>query len=290
LVGPVVGTPDVANKRFTLLGQTVQIGANTIFDNSSIPALASINDISTGNVLEVHGVLNVTTNAYDATRIERKSGALQYKIRGAVKSLDAAAGTFKIGSETISYPVGMNLPTGFGNDQIVRVKLQTAQVNNAWVATRIKSGVSSMGDRSEAELKGTVNDFNETAKTFTVSGISVDASKASIFPTSLGNGTFVEVEGPMVNNTLVARKVTLEDSLSSGAGEFEFHGRIEQLAGDHTNFVVHSVKVTVVTGANATVFARGATQANLVNGMCVEVKTNAAMNATYIKSDNDCAP
>ncbi|MEQ1804588.1 MAG: DUF5666 domain-containing protein, partial [Burkholderiaceae bacterium] len=32
LVGPVVGTPDVANKRFTLLGQTVQIGANTIFD------------------------------------------------------------------------------------------------------------------------------------------------------------------------------------------------------------------------------------------------------------------
>ncbi len=286
LVGPVGPNPGTPADTFTLLGQTVKVGATTIYDDSSA-TLSGFADIKAGDVLEVHGVLNATTNAYDATRIERKSSPTLFKIRGVVKALDTVAKTFKIGSETISYAGVTNLPNGFGNDQIVRVKLQTAQVNDAWVATRIKSGANSMGDRSEAEVKGTVKDFNADTKTFTVSGISVDASKASIYPASLGNGTFVEVEGPMLNNTLVARKVSLEDSHSSGAGEFEFHGRVTGLNTERTRFTVHGTTLAI---SDATAFIRGASRSALADGMCVEVRANATMLATEVKPDNDCAP
>lgn len=286
LVGPVVGTPDVANKRFTLLGQTVQVGDKTIFDNSSNPALASINDISAGNVLEVHGVFNATSNAYDATRIERKSGATLFKIRGAVAALTAS--TFRIGNELISYPAGLKLPNPFAEGQIVRVKLLPTKdaTTGAWVATRIKSGLSSMGDHGEAEVKGTVTAFNSRSD-FTVSGISVDASNAAIYPASLGKDAFVEVEGTMVNNKLVARKVTLQDSLSSGSGAFEFHGRVTGLNTERTSFTVHGTTLAI---NDATAFIRGASRSTLANDMCVEVRANATMLATEVKPDNDCAP
>jgi Domain of unknown function (DUF5666) len=281
LVGPVGPNPDATAKTFTLLGQTVQIGDKTIFDNSSVPALASISDIKAGDVLEVHGLFNTTSKAYDATRIERKTGATLYKIRGVVA--DWSGTTFKIGTELISYPAGLNLPSGFANGQIVRVKLQTVQIADAWVATRIKSGVRSMGDHSEAEVKGTVTDFKSKSD-FKVNGISVDATNATIYPSSLGNGAFVEVEGSMVADKLMAKKVTLEDSTDTD--DFEFHGRVVNLNAAHTTFEVHSVTVTIT---DRTAFAR-TTQANLAENMCVEVKTDAAMNATYVKADNDCAP
>ena len=286
LVGPVVGTPDVANKRFTLLGQTVQVGDRTIFDNSSMPALASINDISAGDVLEVHGVFNATSNAYDATRIERKSGATRFKIRGAVAALTAS--TFKIGSELISYPAGLKLPNPFAEGQIVRVKLLPTKdaATGAWVATRIKSGVSSMGDHGEAEVKGTVTAFNSRSD-FTVSGISVDASNATIYPASLGKDAFVEVEGTMVNNKLIAKKVKLEDNRSSDSGDFEFHGRVTGLNTERTRFTVHGTTLAI---NDATAFIRGASRLTLTNNMCVEVRANATMLATEVKLDNDCAP
>ncbi len=284
LVGPVDAVNATAST-FTVLGQTVNVDpATTIFDNSISggfsPALVNM-------LVEVHGLFDPTGKTYTATRVEAKAAAQSFKIRGVVAALDTASRTFKIGSQLISYAADLKLPNGFANDQIVRVKLQTTQVAGAWVATRIKSGLNSMGDRDEAEVKGTVTDLIQGTKTFKVSGISVDASKASIYPANLANGAFVEVEGAMLNGTLVAKKVALEDSVSEGDGDFEFHGRIANLNAEHTAFAVHSVQVTI---SNATVFARGATKANLANGMCVEVKTDAAMNATFVKTDNDCAP
>jgi hypothetical protein len=289
LVGPI--GPTIAlnassiplTGQFTVLGQTVNVDSSTIFDDRFGTGFAGL---APGDIVEVHGMLDAKTGNYTATRVEPKAAATQYKIRGVVAALDPNARTFKIGSESISYAADLKLPNSFAKDQIVRVKLQTTQVNNAWIATRIKSGVNSMGDHTEAEVKGTVKDFSPTSKTFTVSGISVDASKASIYPSSLDNGAFVEVEGTMVNNTLIARKVALEDSISEGTGDFEFHGRISNLNPAHTSFEVHSVTVTVT---NTTEFAR-TTKDDLAANMCVEVKTDAAMNATYIKADNDCAP
>jgi Domain of unknown function (DUF5666) len=288
IVGPVSRATikvnvDARSGSFVLLGQTVNVSASTVIDDSLIAAVTAGTDPI---VVEVHGTLDSTTGAYNATRIELKASATQFKIRGAVASLDPAAHTFKIGSELISYPADLKLPNGFAEKLIVRVKVQTVQVAGAWVATRIKSGVNSMGDHGEAEAKGTVTDFKSKSD-FKVNGISVDATNATIYPSSLDKGAFVEVEGAMVNGTLVAKKVALEDSLSEGNGDFEFHGRIANLNADHTGFDVHSQAVKIT---DATVFARGATKANLAKDMCVEVKTDAAMNATFVKADNDCAP
>jgi Domain of unknown function (DUF5666) len=280
IVGPV-GTK--GTDTFTLLGQTVKVDANTIYDSSSSPPLSGFDQIAENDVLEVYGLLDTAGNAYTATRIERKNNASEYKIRGAIGSLDPDAKTFKIGSETISYASASKLPANLADLQIVRVKLQTEKnAAGAWVATRVKNGMPRMDDTSEAEVKGSVKDLN--GRMFTVSGIPVDATNAAIFPANLAEGAFVEVEGSLSGGKLIARKVELEDSSSSTMGSFEFHGKVQFR--DVNSITVRDTKLTLVEGS--TVFDRGATLANVVTGTCVEVKANASMNATYIKLDNDC--
>jgi Domain of unknown function (DUF5666) len=283
IVGPV-GTKGTDS--FTLLGQTVKVSTSTVYDASSNPPLTGFAQIAQGDVLEVYGLLDTAGNVYTATRIERKNNASEYKIRGAISALDdsATGKTFKIGSETISYASATKLPSSLANGQIVRAKLQTAKnAAGAWVATRVKNGAPSMSASGEAEIKGTVEGLASGSRSFKVNGIDVDANGATIYPASLANGAFVEVEGSLSGGKLVARKVELEDSSSSSMGSFEFHGKVEARTGDR--ITVRSTPIELVSG---TAFDRGATLANVIIGTCVEVKTNASMTATYIKLDNDC--
>jgi hypothetical protein len=289
IVGPV--GPNPAADTFTLLGQVVKVSATTIYDNSSSSApLRGFADIQTGDVLEVYGLLDAAGQTYSATRIERKNNALEYKVRGAISALDSSAAvkTFKIGSETIFFGTATKLPNTLANNQIVRVKLQTAKnATGAWVAIRVKDARPSMDDSSEAEVKGTVAGLSGASRTFTVSGIEVDATSAAIYPGNLANGALVEVEGALVGGKLIARKVELEDSNSTSSGAFEFHGRVAGLNAARTSFAVHGVTLTI---NDATSFIRGAARATLADGQCVEVRATSAMLATEVKLDNDCAP
>ncbi|MFZ2650091.1 MAG: DUF5666 domain-containing protein [Burkholderiaceae bacterium] len=284
IVGPV-GTITPSANTFTVLGQTIKVDASTAFDNSLGGGFAAI---KIGQILEVHGPLDSANSLINATRIELEDQARFFKLRGVVAGL--VAGSFKIGSETISTRSLSPQPTNLANGQIVRVKLQTTQVDGAWVAIKLGNGVRGVEDHDEAEIKGSVSDF-QSMSDFKVNGIAVNAGQVAN-PPSLKNGDFVEVKGRSQGGILIAAKVELEDRNRPGSGQFEFHGRIEQLSSDRKSFVLRSM--TIVIG-DQTLFDKGATRDNLANNNCVEVKAvpvsgSATLSASLIKFDNDCAP
>jgi Domain of unknown function (DUF5666) len=286
IVGPFVkSSVNATDKTFVLLGQKVQVSANTVFDDS---LAANWQNLTDGTILEVHGILDSSSGTYNATRIELESSTDRFKLRGKIADLNTTAKTFKIGTAVISYASLSPQPTGLANDQFVRVKLETTQVAGAWVATKLKSGMRKLEDHDEAEIKGTVSDYKSMSD-FKVNGTPVDASGAS-GASSLKDGDFVEVEGRLQAGKLTARKVELEDRIGSASSEFEFHRRIANISSDGSTFKLGELTIVV---AENTVFERGATAGNIKDGDCVEVKAVAVsdstnLRATLIKFDNSC--
>ena len=95
----------------------------------------------------------------------------------------------------------------------------------------------------------------------------------------------VEVEGVLVNGTLVAREVELEDDDDRDGGGLEIEGRITSVAAG--GFVVRGVTV----GYDAATRFKGGTPAQLAVGVKVEVQGSlspdgATLLATEIEFDD----
>ena len=282
IIGPVSAVA-VDGKSLVVLGETVQITATTLFDDRLVGGLAGI--VAGKSVVEVHGLLDVTTGAYTATRIEPKPNAPYFKLRGVVSNLNTAAQTFKIGSgaDTISYAgISAALPADMGNGLMVRVKLQTAQVNGQWVATNIKSGVRKLEDHDEAEIEGriTATTFSVDKK-FSVNGVPVDATNAT-FPKGTAGivlGARVEVKGSAVNGIVMATKVKVEDERERDNEGFELHGVVSAFDGTAKTFVLRGVTVSF---ADPALVIRKGVLADLANGKKVEVKGVRSSDGTML--------
>ncbi len=271
---------------FSVLGQLVTVDKSTTFDDSLSGGVAGL---AGGTVVEVHGLFDSAKTTYTATRVEAKSSAGEFKIRGTVSALNKDAKTFKIGDKTISYDPA-TAPSTLADGQIVRVKVQkTPDANGNLVAIRIKSGERKVEDHDEAEIKGAVSNIGTNGTTFDVNGQAVDASKVTNLPT-LKAGDFVEVEGSLSNRILNAKKVSLEDGNAPGAGEFEFHRKIVSANATAKTFVLDT---TTISWDDTTTFQKGATAASLTKDTCVEVKAvtksgSTELSARTIKLDNSC--
>ncbi len=282
IIGPVSAVA-VDGTSLVVLGETVQITATTLFDDRLVGGLAGI--VAGTSVVEVHGLLDVTTGAYTATRIEPKPNAPFFKLRGVVSNLNTAAQTFKIGSgaDTISYAgITAALPADMGNGLMVRVKLQTAQVNGQWVATNIKSGVRKLDDHDEAEVEGRITATTfPVDKKFSVNGVPVDATNAT-FPKGTDGivlGARVEVKGSAVNGVVMATRVKVEDEHERDNEGFELHGLVSAFNGTDKTFVLRGV--TVSFADPAVVFRKGVL-ADLANGKKVEVKGVRSSDGTTL--------
>jgi hypothetical protein len=290
IIGPVSAVA-ADGSSLVVLGESVQIDTATLFDDRFVGGLTAI---TAGTVIEVHGVLDVTSGVYTATRIEPKPNAPFFKLRGVVSNIDKTAHTLRIGSgtDTISYDaIAANAPSTLDNGLLVRVRLQTAQVGGQWVAATIVSAVRKLGDHDEVELEGTITDSTfDTDKKFSVNGIAVDASGAS-FPngsTGIVLGARVEVKGSAVNGVVVATRVTIETEHEFEAAGFELHGTISALDTTAKTFALRGM--TVNYGGSAVEFRKG-TVADLANDKKVEVKglrssVGTTLNATRISFEN----
>jgi Domain of unknown function (DUF5666) len=285
LVGPatsIVRNADGLTGTFKVLDQSVTVDKTTIFDNSLNGGFAGL---TSDTVVEVHGLFDAARTTYTATRVEAKTNAAEFKIRGAVSELKDK--TFKIGDRTINFASITSAPT-LKEGQIVRVKVQkTPNAVGELVAIRIKDGTRKAENHNEAEIKGAVTDLAADGKSFSVENFKVDAKNVTNLP-ALKPGDFVEVEGSLTNGTLIAIKVELEDKDDDGAGEFEFHRKITKVA-DGT----FDLGTTTIVWDDKTVFLNGTTATALVQGACVEVKAvtksgDTALLATRIKLDNSC--
>ena len=266
IVGPATAV-DVAGKTLTVIGQTVDVTDNTLFDDRITGGLAGI---SVGTIVEVNGSLNATNGHFTATRIETKPNAPFFKVRGMVAKLDTKLHTFEIGGAKISYDaIAATVPAGLADGQLVRVKVQTTQVAGAWVAISVKSGVRKVENHDEAEVHGLITAFTSATK-FSVNGIAVDATNA-VFPqgqTGVVLGARVEVEGKALNGVIVASKVQLEDERELHIRGFELHGNITAIDTTLKTFVLRGVTVNYTSTA---VYKDG-TEADLAVGKQVEVK------------------
>ena len=282
IVGPVSSVA-VDGKSLVVLGQTVQITATTLFDDRLVGGLAGL--VAGTSVIEVHGLVDVTTGAYAATRIEPKQNAPYFKLRGVVSNLNTIAKTFKIGSgaDTISY-LGLTaaLPADMRDTLMVRVKLQTTQINGQWVATNIKSGVRKLDDHDEAEIEGRITATTFTVdKKFSVNGVPVDATNATFPKGSAGVvlGARVEVKGSAVNGVVMATKVKVEDDHERDLEGFELHGIVSAFDGVAKTFVLRGVTVSF---ADPAVVVRKGVLADLANGKKVEVKGVRSSDGTTL--------
>ncbi len=280
IVGPIASV-NAAASTLVVLGQTIEIKSNTVFDDSLTGGFAGL---TSGQVVEIHALLDGTTGNYVATRIEDKVGATVFRLRGLVSNLDTTAKTFSIGSAVISYAnvAAADVPSNLANGNRVRVQLQTTQVNGQWVATAVRSGVKRVADFNDAKVRGLVSAFT-SPQSFEVNGLKVDASAATFEPNAAAVvlGARVEVKGKMVNGVLVATKVELEGEGNRRAWrETELHGAVSALDTTAKTFLVREVKVDY----SAVTEWKDGTAADLANGKSVEVKGEWSADRLTLKA------
>ena len=210
-----------------VLGQSVEVRPGTVFAGS-FPGV--------GDFVEVYALYNAADNVYVATRIEHKtSPPSEYRIRGKVLELNAIPGTFKLGTELISYSALApgDVPAGLADGAIVRVRVKaTPLAGGVWQATRLRDGASRPDEGAHIEVEGLIENFFPGQ--FKVGGVAIatNASTDVVVPpgVTLGNGIRVEVEGSYSGGVLVAARVVFEDD--SGPPEFTLEGSIEDVDGN----------------------------------------------------------
>jgi hypothetical protein len=152
----------------------------------------------------------------------------------------------------------------------VRVRLQTAKVNNQWVAITVRSGVRRVDDIGDARLLGTVTDFTSPTQ-FSVQGIAVDATGALFDPNpaAVKLGAIVAVRGTASNGTIVASRVKVIDALhDDDFMRVELHGTVSNLDTTGKTFTLREIKVDY----SKVIEFKNGTQADLANTKALEVK------------------
>lgn len=270
--GPIAAIDPIAGT-LTVLGQTVQAGAGTVFDLSLANGLASL---ASGQVVEIYGFVDAN-GVYNATRIELEDSTSVYKIRGKLSALNTSAKTFQIGSAVIDYSA-INFSFTLVNGQSIRVELSpTPNTLGQWVATRLNAATALGSGASTAatvEVEGRITALTSPTR-FEINGLVVDASGAGTLPAGLAAGVKVEVKGKLDNGVLLASRVQIEDA---GQGSsIEVKGNIAVLDTSAKTFQIRGV---LIDYANAT-FKDG-TAANLSVDVRVEVKGSLNASGTVL--------
>lgn len=268
LVGPVAA-PDAAAGRLTVLGQTVLVTADTVFDES----LAGWAGLTPGRVVTVYGFYDNTRSAYVATRLapSASSASTGWRVSGPVAAVDAQSRSFTLGSQTYSTAAlaGGAVPTA---GTVVRLDIAASQPGDdgRWTPSSAqRSDGSAPQDREGAELDGLVSAL-PAATRFVVNGVTVDASAATLSG-SLRLGAKVEVSGALRAGVLVASRVEVS---GDGAKPFELSGSITSLDRQAQTFVLRG---STVSYARSDLRFDGGSAAQLVvNG---QVKVEGVLSA-----------
>lgn len=284
--GPI-SSIDAGTSTFVVLGITVEVNASTVFDSSISGGIAGL---AVDQVVEVHGIFDAAANKVTATRVEPEDSATSYKMRGTVTSIDLTGKTFLLGTQKISFASLAALPSWVAvGVQAKAVLATTPDSAGNWVATKLRPIGTSLDNRAEAEVEGSITAFNSVTD-FEVNGLKVDASKATLPADTTGIvlGAHVEVKGAIVDGVLVATSVKVDDDGHHGGGddhggsprEFELHGTIATGSLDATNktFSLRGVSVSYA----GSVEYRDGTEANLVEGAQLEVKGVLSSDGTRL--------
>lgn len=279
LVGPVASV-DTAAGRFSVLGQTVVVAADTVFDDRLAGGLAGL---SAGAVVEVYAQIDTADGLYRATRIEPRSEATAWRLRGMVAVLDNSARTLRIGNANLAWGTASNVPADLAVGKLVRLQLSTRVDSSArWVVQSFGTALRAPPDLPEAELKGLVTSFSSTLD-FSVNGLPVDAALARFQDGTAGlrQGARVEVKGRVEGGTLLADSVSIETEAKRDEQRFEFKGPISTADAAAQTITVRG---QVISTARGDLRIDNGTRSDLVKDRQVEVKAVLGANRTALEA------
>lgn len=207
LEGPV-SSVDATNKQFAVLGQTVIVSTDTVFDGITFDTLIA------DTVVEVSGFFDSTGNIR-ASLVE-KSDSTNFEVKGHISGLNTATETFLLGGLTVSYTgavlEGIVAPAdGLFVEVITSQRLQ----NDVLIADEIEGeeeGVDA-DEGEELEISGIITHFSFDG--FAVNGQPVRVVAGTEFDggsaAGLANDVRIEVEGQVdANGVLVAEEISFE--------------------------------------------------------------------------------
>ena len=224
LEGYVLDVSSLTNGIGTMnvMGQTVTITADTVFDSDT---KASIADLVANDIVEVHGYPDGTGNIL-ATRIETKNAATDIEVKGLISNLNSNLMTFNLGGLLVDYSSAADVAANLADDLYVEVKTQDPLSGLTLIASKVEieedGSLDIDGEEGEdLEVQGVVS--NITATSFDFNGTTVlfaSLETGDDFDVeSLVEGMIITVEGYIdANGNFVVEKIE-EDHASENEAE-----------------------------------------------------------------------
>ena len=208
----------------------------------------------------------------------------EYKLSGALFSLDRGDRSATVGRTSIEWASAADLLSPIANGDFVLVRLNPVPSRGVWIATRIQLQSSATATLSnersyEAEIQGSITAYTSAAN-FTVNGVVVDATSA-IVTGSLAVGVVVEVEGTIQAGVLTAEKVEVKSSSEIESQEFVFYGVLSNLT--ESTFVVRGQTFNYDTNTEHMNRITGLTSPDV---KVKAIRVNGGMYATEIELDD----
>jgi len=206
-----VAQVDVATNTFVVLGQTVLVTANTVFDpNIQPPQISSVN---TGSRYEVSGFPD-SSGQIVASRIQLATTGTALRVTGAVQGLNTGTTVFQINALSVDYSTATVHGT-LADGSTVDVEGGGLNASGALSATTVTVLPPPGGaPNSRGEVEGVITSFNSVSD-FVVNGIHVATNANTLFQLNgitLGVNVRVDVEGSYDSSgILVATSVEAGD-------------------------------------------------------------------------------
>ena len=291
LEGPVESI-DLGLQSFVVLGQTVQVSGNTIFDDDFTPR--DINGLAQNDVVEVSGFFDAN-GSIRATYVELELTAGDFEVSGIVSNLDAGNLRFEINGFVVDYS-SANL-SGFPggapeNGQQVEAE-GTLGSSGEMLATSVELEDNALGASTgdEAEVEGVITRF-VSATDFDVNGVAITTNASTSFENGssadLALNAVIEVEGEVdASGTIVADSIEFERE-----GTLELRGSVEAVSSNSVTLLGVAATVTAQTifddrsAAGLTTFAA----ASINVGDYLEVRgfdDNGTLTLTVVERDDD---
>lgn len=264
IVGPV---ESLEADGFVVLGQRVAVDATTVFDSALAAGLPAV---LPGDLVEVYGLYDAGVARFRATRVERRTAVLAYRLRGLVAEIDDRTRTLRIGTGLFAFANAAAIPSDLAVGSFVRLFVSTDPpgVLGRRQVLRFGEVQRPLLDIDGCSIKGHVTRLTSLAD-LRVDGRPVDASSAVVNGGTLVLGARVEVSGSLRAGVLVATRVEVRSDQFERERGFELRGPIDSVAADRSSMQVRGI--TVGLTRPQLVYENG-TAASLAVGRPVEVR------------------
>jgi hypothetical protein len=287
--GLVSNLTKVGTIAFAMAGLNVDATSATLLPSGSVLAEGqAVTLLAAASSLSMPLGGNPVLQAAQVRILKLEDGGLEDVVSGSVASLDTSSETFLLGSLKVNYAAAIVTPAGttLANRQYVRV---SGPVGTDGMLAATAIAIRDDGSGNEASLRGNVSGYDPVAKRLVVRDVNVDVSTAvlqSCPAAGLSNGLFVEVDGSLSANGVVANTVScLSESPGSTVDRDGVASSVDLVS---MSFTLTGDRGQVTVQWNASTFFGDVTPATL-SGKKVEVEgtlVNGVLQAAKIKFDD----